>query len=95
MKAFQLGGATVTLTPTTSNDSDDITPTGGVIRVYNAGPSTAFFKTDIGSATATTSDVPLAAGTVESFTIPANHNKAAAICSSGSATVYVTVGSGI
>lgn len=94
MNPFTLGGATTILTPTTSSDVDTFTPSYGRIRVVNIGPNIAFFRTNVGTTTAAVTDVPLLAGAIETFSVPANHTYCAAICATGSATVYVTVGSG-
>lgn len=91
---FTLGGATTTLTPTTSSDVDTFTPSYGRIRVYNAGPNIAFLSSGIGTFTAAVTGCPLAAGAIETFSVPANHTYVGAICATGSATVYVTVGAG-
>jgi hypothetical protein len=88
-------GKTVKISATTSNAQGTIQVAYGQIRVYNAGPSIAFFRTGVGAQTAVAaSDMPLIPGAVESFTVPAGHTGAAAICESGSATIYVTSGYG-
>lgn len=69
------------------------------LRIYNAGAATIFFNRGNSSVTATTSNMPLPSGAVEVITIanPANDpvTHVAAITSSGTATVYFTVGWGI
>lgn len=93
--AFRLGGATTVLSVTSSSSGDTIAPKYGRIRVYNGGASVAFLRTGIGAQTALTTDVPIPPGVVEVFSVPANHTHAAAITSSGTATLYITVGSGM
>jgi hypothetical protein len=98
IEAFTLNGETVTLSVTTSSPTPTaFSPKNGSIRVYNSGSVTVFLRSGIGTsdATATTSHTPIAPGTVESFTVPANHTYVSGITSSGSATVYVQVGDGI
>lgn len=94
LSAFSLGGATTVLSPTTNSNGDAIAPVNGRIRVYNAGGSLAFLRTGIGAQTAVTTDIPIPPGVVEVFSVPANHTHAAAICASGSATLYITAGKG-
>jgi hypothetical protein len=94
LSAFSLGGATTVLSPTTNSNGDAIAPVNGRIRVYNAGGSLAFLRTGIGAQTAETTDTPIPPGVVEVFSVPANHTHAAAICASGSATIYITAGKG-
>lgn len=97
IQSFTLNGATVTLSATTGAPTPTaISPREGSIRVYNAGAVTAFLRSGIGTAdaTATTSHTPIAAGTVEAFSIPTNHTHISAITASSTATVYVTVGNG-
>lgn len=93
--AFSLGGATTVLSVTSSSSGDTIAPKYGRIRVHNSGASIAFLRTGIGAQTAVTTDVPIPPGVVEVFSVPANHTHAAAITSSGTATLYITVGSGL
>lgn len=93
--------ATTTMSVTTANTQSTIAhPNSEDILVYNAGPNLAFLVWDtteggtVSSATATTSGVPLPVGSVQLF-----HKGAAtlfaAICGTGSATVYITPGRGL
>jgi hypothetical protein len=98
LEAFTLNGATIALSATSSTPTPTaFTPSNGRVRVYNAGSVIAFLRSGIGSSdgTATTSHTPIAPGAVESFGVPANHTHISAITSSGTATVYVTVGDGV
>lgn len=88
-------GKTVTLSATTSNTPVTIQVAYGQLRVYNAGSVPVFFRTGIGAQTAVAaSDMPIAPGTVECFTVGPDHTGAAGICASGSATLYLTPGFG-
>lgn len=95
---FTPTGATVTLSPTSSSNGAAVSglPSGansGVLRVVNAGPNVAFFRWSNASATAVTTDMPILPGAVEVFSV-GNCTHVAAICATGSATVYVTPGNG-
>ena len=99
LEAFTLNGTTVVLSATASSPTPTaFTPRFGRIRVVNKGPNQAFLRSGIGAtdATATTSHTPIAAGTIESFTVPTNHTHISAICAaSETATVYITTGDGL
>ena len=69
-------------------------PSGGrSVRVYNAASVAVFIQFGDASVTATTSHMPIPAGATEAFQI-GGATYAAAITSSGSGTVYFTMGSG-
>jgi hypothetical protein len=88
-------GKTVKLTPTTSNSAGTVQVPFGQIRVYNAGTAMVFFRYGIGAQTAVVAtDMPIAAGATEAFSVPADTTGVAAICEVGSASVYVTPGCG-
>jgi hypothetical protein len=98
IEAFTLNGTTISLSVTDQAPTPTaFTPTNGRIRVYNSGAVTVFLRSGIGSSdgTATTSHTPIAPGTVESFSVPTNHTYISGRTSSGSATVYITVGDGL
>jgi hypothetical protein len=63
------------------------------LRIYNAGTVPVFIRWGRGSQTAVTTDMALAPGSVELFYKGAA-DTVAAICASGSATVYLTPGAG-
>jgi hypothetical protein len=70
------------------------------VRIYNAGPDTAFIRFGDSTVTATSADVPIPSGAIEvmSFTVPEQDVTGAymaAITASGTATVYFTTGVGI
>jgi hypothetical protein len=88
-------GKTVTLSVTTSSTPGTIQCPFGQIRVYNAGTVAVFFRAGVGAQTAVVAnDMPIAPGTVEAFTVAPDTTGVAAICESGSASVYVTPGCG-
>ena len=92
MPAF-LPGPTVSLSATTSSSSISLGTQARTVRVYNAGSVAVFIKFGNTSATAATTDLPIAPGSVEAF----DTRKAdivAGSTASGSATVYFTVGEG-
>ena len=87
--------ATVTLSATQANTQGTLTVQSGQIRIYNAGTNKAFVRWGTGAQTATTADMPIAPGTVESFSKPPADLGIAAICSTGeTATLYFTPGEG-
>lgn len=89
-------GATLTLSPTTSNVQGTLAAAGAnasEIRVVNAGPNTAFLRWGDGAQTATVNDVPILPGGTEIFSVGVVTNFAA-ICGTGSAVVYITPGYG-
>ena len=59
--------------------------------VYNLGPNLAFVRWGVGAQTAVVTDLPIPVGVVEVFS-KGVADTLAAVCSSGSATVYVTSG---
>lgn len=70
------------------------------VRIYNAGPDTAFIHFGDSSVTAAVTDVPIPSGAIEvmSFMVPdqvVTGAYMAAITASGTATVYFTTGVGI
>lgn len=85
---------TSSLSVTTSNTQGTLTSSASQrVRIYNAGPNAAHFRAGVGAQTAVTTDMPLAPGAIEMFTLPyATH--VAAICATGTATVYITTGNG-
>lgn len=91
------GAATVTIAVTTSSASVAIgnqTDVGGAsVRVANTGTGLAFIAFGKGSATATTSGLPILPGTVEAFEI-GSATYVAAITATGSTTLYFTPGMG-
>ena len=75
-------------------------PTGShQLRLFNAGPNTAFWTFGDGAVSATTADIPLPAGAIEVVTLsnpsgaPTSH--VSAITASGTATLYLTTGQGL
>jgi hypothetical protein len=94
--AFGPGGNTVTLavTGTTGRVQYQATPTHPNVRVYNAGTVAAFIACGDVSVVATTgSGMPVAPGTVEVVGCVGTY--VAAITASGTASIYLTPGTGI
>jgi len=97
-------GTTKTLSATNSSgsvtfDAKDVqssTNIGGhqIIRAYNAGTQIVFCRWGAGAQTATTSDMPLIPGVVETFSKAPGDDTFAGITASSTATVYVTCGEG-
>jgi hypothetical protein len=96
MEPIGLNGTVVTLTPTTSNDTDAIPKNCRQVRIYNAGSVAVFVATSPAETTtaATTTSTCIPPGVVETFSVPPSHQSIGAICASGSATVYITCGPG-
>ena len=65
------------------------------LRVYNAGPNTAFVRFGSGAQTAVASDTPIPAGLVENFFVEDSDNVAAICAATQTALVYFTPGNGI
>jgi hypothetical protein len=87
-------GATVKLTVTSISSSSALT-LHQTVKVYNFGPNKAFIRYGIGAQTALTTDMPVAPGNTELFTLPAQIATIAAVCDTGeTATVYCTPGEG-
>lgn len=87
---------TKTISATTTSSSQTFSATGAAatqVRVYNAGSVTAFIRWSLTSATAVTTDMPIAPGTIELFNKGLN-DTVAAITAAGAATLYVTAGEG-
>lgn len=88
-------GAGVTLSATTSNANAPFT--AGIalsnVAVTNAGTSVAFIRMGVGAQTATTSDMAIAPNVTLILTKGLADN-IAAICASGTATVYAIPGEG-
>lgn len=100
MNPFSIGGATVTLSVTTSSGSSALglktTPPGSQVVVQSDPNSadTAFIAFGGSSITATTSGYPILPGTVQTFSVGQGETYIAAITASGTATLYATPGHG-
>jgi hypothetical protein len=89
------GDATVPLAASAATASATIDKFSNACRVYNAGPSLAFIRFSTGAATALTTDMPMPAGGVETFT-KGSADTVAAICgAAGTASLYFTNGEGL
>ena len=94
----------VKLSPTTSNVRAQLPSQGSQVLIYNAGPNIAFVA--FGESASITAQVPNSSTTTGGLTIPPNFTQviytrdlvkgayAAAICESGSASVYLNCGNG-
>lgn len=95
---FPRKGQTKTLAVTTTTarvqvlDNASSTSTYNV-RIYNAGTVAAFINWGDGTVTAATTDMPIAPGATEVLSLQGSN--IAAITASGTATLYITEGSGI
>lgn len=94
MKPFAPNAPTITLSATTTSSENTTLPADcAQIRVHNAGPNVAFMRWGNVALTAVTTDMPIAVGATEVFTKGSN-KRIAAICGTGTATIYVTPGEG-
>lgn len=99
MKPFSPAPATATISATTSTANVKVADGSGErqVRIFNAGSSTAFlaFGKD-NTVAATTTGMPIGAGAIEVISIQPDGTAlwAAAITASGTATIYLTPGSG-
>ena len=88
--------STIQVAASTSNASGTLTPPASglfQVRVYNSCPTTAFIKF---GGTAAVTDMPIPAGVVEMFTVPAGTTAVGVILATGSGcTVYFTHGRGV
>ena len=87
-------GETLTLSVTTSSSNASFATAGAaasVIEVQNTGSSPCFI---VFGATATTAGYPIGAGQAKLLSKPPGQAQIAAICGSGSTTLYVTAGQG-
>lgn len=86
--------ATVKVAATTTSGSGTLETYSAAVRVYNDGPNLAFVRFTHGAGTATSADIPVPAGAIETFTVP-GIDTASVICSVGTASVYFTNGEGL
>lgn len=98
LELFSPIGATVAVTVTGTTASGALTAPvstqGYSVRVYNAGTVAAFIKFGVAGITATTADMPIPAGGVETFEVSPTTTTIAAINSGTSGTLYATAGKG-
>lgn len=85
--------STTTSVSATTSSARALVGAGPSVRLYNAGSATVFVAFGTDSVTATTSDMPVPAGTIEVLERGANTHLAA-LTASGTATLYVTAGLG-
>ena len=89
---FQQYGNTATLSGTTTSSSGTVPKETNSMRIVNTGAVAIFVKTGNGSATATTNDIPLAAGADVLLYKDPTHDTVAVRTASSTATVYVAAG---
>jgi hypothetical protein len=93
MKAFE-PQTHYSLSVSTTSASQSIYAGAEMVRLYNSTTGTVFVRWGSGAQTAVTTDMALAPGGVEVFDKGAA-STLAAIMSSGSGTLYISVGSGV
>lgn len=88
--------ATAAIAATTTSAAVNLDAYSNAVRVVNAGPNFAFlkFQTQAAPVDATLTDMPLAPGATETFTI-GSADRVAAICATGTAALYFTNGEGL
>jgi hypothetical protein len=86
-------GGSTTISVTTSTASKTIQGQPRQIRLYNSGDVAVFVRWGKGSQSAVTTDMAIAPGATEAFT-KEDADTIAAITASGSATLYITCGTG-
>jgi hypothetical protein len=99
MNFSPLGDATVSIaaTTTTANVALNLptAPMSVDVRLYNSGFVPIHVRFGNASVTATTTNMPIAPQTVEAFSISGAATHMAAITSSGTGTIFATVGMGV
>lgn len=93
IQPFSYVGATTTAVPAPASASAAMNAGVGFVMLYNAGPNLAFVRWGVGAQTAVITDMPMPVGTVQIFSKGVS-DTLAAVCASGSATIYVTSGEG-
>jgi len=94
------GNNTVSISGSSTSGSATLTnPIAGNspnVRIYNAGPNTAFVRWGIGTQTAiAATDIPIPAGAIENFFKGQSDTFAAICAATQTATIYFTPGSGV
>lgn len=100
VRTFRPLAATQTIAATTTSASLTLNGPGGsrAVRIYNAGTSTVFLNmiaNGTPSVATDTAGLPIPSGGIETFSVSQDIVAIGAICTSGTATVYVTVGEGL
>jgi hypothetical protein len=83
-----------TLAVTTASSRAQLDPLSSAVRVVNAGAAMAFIQFGDVNVLSTTAKMPINAGATETFT-KGSAGYVAAICASGTTTLYVTCGEGL
>lgn len=96
LKTFAPNGqATVQIAATPASARVAVDPNSAVVRVYNAGPDTAYICFGDSTVASTVNQIPLVAGSPELFT-KGQLGYVAAICDTAkAATIYITSGEGM
>jgi len=87
-------GSSTSISATNSSSSASLNANNNIVLLQNDGGVTVFFKFGLGSATATTSDTPLLANAIATFSKGVN-DTIAAITASGTTTLRITNGEGM
>lgn len=82
--------ATVTLSATTTSSNSNVTGSGNLLKITNAGSDLVFIKIGTSTQTATSDDFPLISGESVYISKPSGTVNVAAIAASTTATVYVS-----
>lgn len=90
-------GGPVTLNVSTSTNSVAVPNSNfeNQIRVYNSCTTTVFVKSGSSTVTASNTDMAIAPGAVEVFSMSASHTHMAAIVPSGTCDIYIARGTGL
>lgn len=95
LKTFMPNGQdTATIAATVASARVALDPTSNAVRIVNAGAADAFLHFGDVNVTADTVKMPIKAGATETITKGANTH-VAAICASGTTTLYFTSGEGL
>src|SRR5262249_25769950 len=92
--ALNLPGATTDLSGASSGTTRSARIGGVSVRVYNATATTVFIQFGNSTVAATTSNMPIPAGAIETFQIGPGVTHIAGITSTGTGTLYATPGMG-
>lgn len=86
-------GSNIVATPAASSASVNISPNDNCVRLVNTGSNVCYVRLGNGSATATTADLPVRAGSEVIIRKPLGYNKLAHISASGT-TLNIQTGNG-
>lgn len=92
-----LSDTTAVISGTTTSAAASLPGTAGggqSVRVFNSGTTIAFVRWAATSPTAVATDIPIAPGATEVFSLPVDAAFVAAILASGTGSIYFTRGAG-